>query len=553
MEQQKDVVLSNAIVWAGKELQQIQGGMCIRDGKVQKIFHQETVQGKSSMDLGGMHIIPGLIDAHTHFFISAMLPMGEDAGTWTSRHDALQAIEAACRSNGSDKRWVFFFGLDNARWKSASLPRIHEIDKVSMGSPVLVVDTTCHRGLVSTEALRRTGISRDTLRVPGDIDIHLNGTPKGTVWEDALTRVLFTLFRENLKTFSDEEKVKLLLDEADKCLQKGLTHVNDPGLPSDVQRLFKEAQKHTPLKLSWCVTAFEGLCAPPELKDELDSICSEHAPKSVKFFLDGANRAAASMPVISGLKAVFRAAMDSISLKNHSPFSLLLEQKSTLRGGKIHMPYLRFNHPAELTRRARFFTEKGYRLVMHALGNVAACQAARVVKDLGVGSSSSIEHVLIMDKEGLEPFASCGAVASIQPGFIPYYADAIEKRGIVPYLKAFPLRSLSDRGVRICISSDGPCGADDPLHNIRRAVDRKKADGSVFDPDERISKVQALAAGTFGGSSSLGLKNDGLIEGTPATFCVVDKDPFSDTSRVVQTWIDGNRVWETDHAQLLYD
>jgi len=543
MGQQKDVVLNNAIVWAGSELKQMQGGMCIRDGKVQKIFHQEIAQGESSMDLGGMHIIPGLIDAHSHFFIAAMLPLGGDASAWTSRHDALEAIEAACRSSGSDKRWVFFSGLDNARWKSSSLPRIHEIDKASIGLPVLVVDTTCHRGLVSTEALRRTGISRDNLRVPGDIDIHQNGTPTGTVWEDALTRVLFTMFRENLQTFSDEEKVKLLLDEAEKCLQKGLTHVNDPGLPSDIQRLFRDAQKHTLLKLSWCVTAFEGLCAPPELKDELDSICSEHAPKSVKFFLDGANRAAASMPVISGLKAVFRAAMDSISLGNHSPFSLLLEQKSTLKGRKIYMPYLRFKDPAELSRRARLFTEKGYRLVMHALGNVAVSQAAQVVKELGVGSSSSIEHMLIMDNEGLDLFASCGAVASIQPGFIPYYADAIEKRGIVPYLNTFPLRSLSERGVRICISSDGPCGADDPLHNIRRAVDRKKADGSVFDPDERISEVQALAADTFGGSSSLGLKNDGLIEGAPATFCVVDGNPFSDTSRVVQTWIDGKRAY----------
>jgi len=489
---QKDVVLSNAIVWAGKELKQMQRGMCIRDGKVQKIFRQETAQGESSTDLGGMHVIPGLIDAHSHFFIAAMLPLGGDAGAWTSKNDALEAIEAACRSKGSDKPWVFFSGLDNAQWKSSSLPRIHEIDKVSMGSPVLVVDTTCHRGLISTEALKRTGISRDILRVPDDIDIHMDGTPKGTVWEDAMGRVLFTMFREYHQTLSDEEKVRLILDEAEKCLQKGLTHVNDPGLPSDIQRLFKDAQKHTPLKLSWCVTAFEGLCTPPELKDELDSICSEHALKSVKFFLDGANRAAASMPAISGLKAAFRAAMDSISLGNLSPFSLLLEQKSTLRGKKIVMPYLRFNDPAELSRRARFFTEKGYRLVMHAIGNDAVSQAVQVVKELGVGSNSSIEHVLIMDREGLDPFASCGAVASIQPGFIPFYADAIEKRGIVPYLKAFPLRSLSERGVPICITSDGPCGADDPLHNIRRAVDRKKADGSVFDPEERISEVQAL-------------------------------------------------------------
>nr|NJM02282.1 hypothetical protein [Desulfobacula sp.] len=90
MDRQKDIVLSNAIVWAGRSLERIEGGMCIREGKVQKIFHQETTPEESSMDLGGMHVIPGLIDAHSHFFIAAMLPQGEDAGAWTSGQDALE-------------------------------------------------------------------------------------------------------------------------------------------------------------------------------------------------------------------------------------------------------------------------------------------------------------------------------------------------------------------------------------------------------------------------------------------------------------------------------
>jgi imidazolonepropionase-like amidohydrolase len=73
-------------------------------------------------------------------------------------------------------------------------------------------------------------------------------------------------------------------------------------------------------------------------------------------------------------------------------------------------------------------------------------------------------------------------------------------------------------------------------------VDRKKTDGSALDPDEGISQVEALTAGTMGGSASLGLKSNGLSEGAAATFCVVDGDPFSDSSRVVQTWIDGKRA-----------
>jgi imidazolonepropionase-like amidohydrolase len=74
-------------------------------------------------------------------------------------------------------------------------------------------------------------------------------------------------------------------------------------------------------------------------------------------------------------------------------------------------------------------------------------------------------------------------------------------------------------------------------------VDRKKQDGTIFDADERISQTQALTAGTIGGADSLGVKNEGLNAGAPATFCVVDGDPFSDTSRVVQTWIDGKSAF----------
>jgi predicted amidohydrolase YtcJ len=543
MNSQQEIVLSNAVLWAHTPITKFRGGMRIRDGKILEIFNRDSLPEGSSTDLKGMHVIPGLIDAHRHFFISALLPLHGDASTWTSKADALGAIESACRSGGSDKRWVFFSGLDNSKWKKPYLPSIEEIDAASFGTPVLVVDSTCHRGLVSTSVLKRTGISRNALRHPIDIDIRNDGTAKGTIWEDALGRIFFHMYREIFQSYSEEEKRKIILDEAERCLQQGLTHVNDPGVPSDVQRLLKDAQMHTPLKISWCVTEYESFLAPPELKDEMEALHSDHAPKSVKFFLDGANRAAATMPIIAGLKAALRAAKDSVSSGSVSPFHLLLEQKSTLKGGKIYLPYMRFEDTGDLIRRAKFFTEKGYRLVMHALGNVAASQASKVVTELGVGGSSSIEHVLIMDKKSLDSFALCGAVASIQPGFIPFYADTIEKMGAIPYMKAFALKSFIERGVNVCISSDGPCGEDDPLHSIRRAVDRKKQDGTIFDADERISQTQALTAGTIGGADSLGVKNEGLNAGAAATFCVVDGDPFSDTSRVVQTWIDGKRAF----------
>jgi len=208
MSHQQEIMLRNAVLWSRTPITKIRGGMRIRDGKIVEIFnHERDSPGEgSSVDLKGMHVIPGLIDAHQHFFLSAMLRLYGDASTWKSKNDALGAIEAACKSNKSDAGWIFFSGMDHTKWVNPYLPRLEEIDAVALGLPVVVTDISCHHGIISTEALRRSGIHRDSLRFPVDIDINSNGTLKGTIWEDGLHRMLVTMLREILQRYSEEEK-----------------------------------------------------------------------------------------------------------------------------------------------------------------------------------------------------------------------------------------------------------------------------------------------------------------------------------------------------------
>jgi predicted amidohydrolase YtcJ len=127
MNHQREVVLGNAVLWALKPMKTFPGGMRIRDGKIKEIFHQDSLPQRSMEDLKGMHIIPGLIDAHQHFFVSSLMPLYGDAGGWRSKHDALDAIEAACRPGGTDKPWVMFSGLNNAIWKNPALPGLETV------------------------------------------------------------------------------------------------------------------------------------------------------------------------------------------------------------------------------------------------------------------------------------------------------------------------------------------------------------------------------------------------------------------------------------------
>jgi predicted amidohydrolase YtcJ len=331
--------------------------------------------------------------------------------------------------------------------------------------------------------------------------------------------------------------------EANNLLAMGLTHVHDPALPSDFQALLKGAQPGTPLKLSWSMTRDEGVFSPPGASDEARFVPSAHAPKSVKFFLDGAHRTASSIPLSAGVRALLFAGAECMTSKSLAPFKVFFSQKITVKNGKLVLPYQRFPDTGELLRTASHFADRGYRLVIHALGNDAAVQAAEAVKSLSPSGGASIEHAMFLDDRHMDALAGSGAVVSMQPGMIPYYAEIIERMGVVGSLRTCALRSLADRGVDVCISSDSPCGADEPLFNMRRAVDRRKFDGTALDPEEGISREEALSAATIGGSLSMGNRNDGLAPGAPATFCVLDGDPFSDSTRVVQTWIDGVRAY----------
>lgn len=545
MEDCQGMVFRNATIWAGSPIRKIQGTMRIRDSRIISIAGNGESAGDDSrcLDLAGRHIIPGLIDAHRHFFISALTARHGDASGWKSKADALEAIDEACRTDGSNNGWVFFSRMDYSTWKRPTPPGLREIDAAARGRPVFVTDITLHRALASTEAMRRAGLRREILRFSGDIDVRRNGEPKGTVWEEAHGRIMFTMYRDMLQGLSKEEKREMILQEAKRCLQMGITHVHDPGVPSDVQQQLDDARSHTPLKISWAVTSRGCLYNPPDSDDEAAAIHSPHAPKSVKFFLDGAHRTAADMPVVAGIKAMVRAVRESAVRMSTDPLKLLFEQKIVLKGGRLTLPYQRFADDRELLDRASLFADRGYRLVIHALGNIAALQAARLINTLKPSGGASVEHLLVMDERDLDVFAGCASVASIQPGFIPGYADTIERMGSLPYLKPFALQSMKKRGIPICISSDGPCGPDDPLFNARRAADRLKTDGSMLDPGEMISQEDALAAASIGGSLSMGIGNNGLCPGAPATFCVVDGDPFSDSSRVEQTWIDGVRVY----------
>jgi predicted amidohydrolase YtcJ len=546
-----EMVIRDVTIWAGKEAVPAMGWVWVKDGRIADVGYGDNYPKHPKMlSKAGCHVLPGLVDAHRHFLMGAMAPQYFDAKNWHSKREALDAIGEACERWPDASSWMVFLGMDHTKWMSGWAPTRIEIDKIVGDRPVLLSDITLHRGILSSAAFTRSGLWKSSyIDLHNDIDSDSSGRPTGMVWEKAFGRVLATALDSTLAGMSTEQITNALRKEATKLISQGYVHVHDIGLGRKEQLLVSSFQQETSLKLSWSVTSSNGLLEAPAFSSQ-DQITSSHAPKSAKFFMDGAHRCAICLPVGSLIKATASAAGRSLSMFTLSPFRALLEPTVKYEKGHIHTPYLRFKTVENLVHAVKPFAEQDYRIRIHALGNIAAVAAARSINELGLNDRSSIEHIIALSEDEIETVTSTGTVLSLQPGFIPHYASSIEQQGVLPYLRPFPLNSLLQKGATVAISSDDPCGPGEPLHNMRRAVDRHIGDGNIFVQEEAITQSQAVVASSIGALAALGVESEGISIDEPADFTICDGNPFQEQSKVIETWIGGKCVWNATKNPL---
>ena len=79
-----DLVVKNG--WVVTPQDTVQGGVAISDGKFVAIGTSDTLpDGKQVIDAKGLHILPGVIDAHVHFHRRKMRSKSASRGRSPSR------------------------------------------------------------------------------------------------------------------------------------------------------------------------------------------------------------------------------------------------------------------------------------------------------------------------------------------------------------------------------------------------------------------------------------------------------------------------------------
>lgn len=533
----------NGTLWAGERPAPRPGWLLVRGDRIEACGGASEPEpgAEASVDLGGAHLLPGFCDAHSHLSVGAWLPAVGDGRELGSPERAIAAVRSAASAKPPGA-WIVFGRVDLDHWPGGRVASARELAEASGGRPVLLADLTLHRGLVSEEGLRLAEIGRGMHDPRGDVVRGRFGEPTGLVWERAFGRVIYTALR-SLATEAGEAGASGLLDrEADQHLRLGITRVHEPGVGPDVHERLVALAARTPLRLSWSAGASAGFLEPPDDPAALPPGPYGEAPPSVKLFLDGAQRCALCLSPSAVLASLGGALRAALAARDVRPLAMLGAQRTRIDGLHVHMAWERFDE-RELRTRVGAIVDAGFVPRLHAIGNYAVAQAARVLAAVRP-AHATIEHVLLAGAEEIDLLARAGAAVSIQPGFVPTHGPAMRALGLDAALRAVPLRSLLDAGVALAISSDHPCGPVDPLHNLRDAVTRGMPGGEALAPREAITRSEAVRAATAGGAAAIGFTGEGaLVPGALADLAVCSGDPFAEGSRIASTWVGGRRVF----------
>lgn len=489
----------------------------------------------------GAHVLPGLVDAHRHFYFATMMTQMRSGQHWQSATEALEALREAVRESENPQAWIVFTGVDHSHWRNPRPIPLKRLDDAGQGRKVLLIDVTLHRAMVSSAALQRSGVLLQAQALGEDIDFRRD-VPTGMVWEAAFGRVLNCMFEDLERSMDNTAILEMLKQESQRTLAQGLVAIHDPGLGASAQGRMAMLQDQTALRLCWSSTSNNGLLELPTQQEAHQYVAPRWGVPSVKIFLDGANRCAACLPIGAVLRTTLKTGLQSLMELNSGPLRRLLEPRLTFYDGHAHMPYLRFKNIESIVQSCQAFVEAGFGLKIHALGNEAALQAATIIQRCQP-PLAAIEHVIALYPQEIGSLAETGAYIGMQTGFIPYYAHALEEQGLTDVMRVFPTQSLLRHGGKLVISSDAPCGPDDPLHNLRRATDRLKPDGRPLMQGEAISRGQAITASSATAAQSIGIDYRGLVLGEEANLTLCDGNPFDESTKVLETWIAGECVW----------
>lgn len=245
-QEQVDLIVTNANIYTVDSEFSNAEAFAVKDGKFVAVGTSSEITTKYSavetLDAKGQALVPGLIDAHCHFYRLGLQQQKVDLTGTKSYDEVLQKLVEFQKEKNTS--FITGRGWDQNDWDVKEFPTKEKLDKLFPNTPVAVSRVDGHALLVNEAALTYSDLSETKFPkgISGGEFIHKNGKLTGVLVDAAMRYI-------KIPEASKKESIQGLLDAQKINFSYGLTTVDDAGLSRPTIELIDSLQKTGDLKM----------------------------------------------------------------------------------------------------------------------------------------------------------------------------------------------------------------------------------------------------------------------------------------------------------------
>lgn len=499
----------NGRIWTLEPGQPDAGELLSRHGRIVRLEGGRRTADRV-IDLQGLTVIPGPVDAHCHLVSFGMIRRREadlvGVRTWEELAGRLQrhATERGMRPGGS---WLLGRGFDQDLLPGGVWPSREDLDALFPEIPVRITRICGHALIANTAALCLAGI---------DPNQQEPGYPRGVVTEARMATVFGAVPTPSASEW--KEAARWACSEAARV---GFVGVHSLMAHREEMKALVDLDRESPLPV-------RVLMHPPYAMLEslaASGLGSEFGGETlrigaIKLFSDGS---------LGARTAALRA-----------PYT----DDPTTSGELIYSQ-------EELTDRVRRIYAAGFQTCIHAIGDLAMEVTLEAMEHAAETHPPvlppRVEHASMVSEDLLQRMLRIGAGAAIQPQFARSDFWSPDRLGPERAKGCYAFRTLWNRGIPLAGSTDCPVERMDAMSAIGQLVSRPD-----WSPQESIPLADTLRIFSEGSYRLRGYPTGtgALAPGQPADFVVLDQDPRTvppeavEHLKVVMTVVGGQVVYQ---------
>ena len=484
-------------------------------------------------DLKGATMLPGFVDAHSHFAMAMQVAGGIDLGSArvpvTDHASLIAAVrEGVAAHHFKSDDWVTVWNYNDANFADRRHITRTELDAAFPDLKLLVMHVSGHGLVANSAALAAAKITDAT------------PTPEGGVMtRDAAGHLTGLLFERSMFLLmpvvpqAGAAQRLAALDAVQRTYTHfGYTHAQDGATQLPDLLFFRSPAARERLKIDLValpyVSMFDWVLAHPEVKF---GVYDGHFKLAgIKATLDGSPQA--------------RTAWFTRDYAQGAP-----DGSKPWHG----QPVMRETEYAAIAKAAH---ARGLQLFVHANGDAAIDAAIRTFDALGIKAADDRRPVVIhsqfMRPDQLAAYARIGVSPAFFTNHTLYFADTHRlnfPHEVVDFIS--PMQAARKAGLVVSNHSDFPVTGLDPFVQLWSSMARTSQTGVVSGADQRLTAYQALQALTTGPAFQVfeeGRKGR-IKAGLLADFVVLDKNPLETpldqirSIKVLETVKEGVTVW----------